>query len=128
MPILFFVFILELFCLVDSFALSVSTFIGAGTSGYYGDGGQATGALVYGPKGVFASTLGDVYLADTGNYRVRKISNSTGIITTVAGIGTTGNTGDGGAATGDWLLFPMCSAILLKLCTFQTYRIIKSVY
>ena len=51
------------------------------------------------------SNIGNVYIADTGNMRIRKVTVSTGIITTIAG-GTYGYSGDGGAATSAALCFP----------------------
>jgi sugar lactone lactonase YvrE len=82
----------------------------AGTDGpfesYGGDGGLATKALFSGPSGVALDSAGDVYVADAGNERVRKITVSTGIIQTVVGSGTRGFTGDGGAATSAGLFAP----------------------
>ena len=50
--------------------------------------------------------LGNVYIADTYNHRIRKVTISTGIITTVAGTGSTTFSGDGGAATSAGLFYP----------------------
>ncbi len=50
--------------------------------------------------------LGNVYIADTDNHRIRKVTASTGIITTIAGTGTSSYSGDGGAATAAELTFP----------------------
>ena len=47
----------------------------------------------------FLSVIGNVYIADSSNYRIRKVTVSTGIITTIAGTGTAGYSGDGGQAT-----------------------------
>ena len=52
------------------------------------------------------SNIGNVYIADSGNDRVRKVTVSTGIITTIAGIGTSSYSGDNGAATSAALYFP----------------------
>ena len=71
---------------------------GTGSSGYSGDGGSATSAQLDTPRGVFLAPSGDVYIADTLNHRIRKVSSS-GIITTVAGNGSPGYSGDGGPAT-----------------------------
>lgn len=72
----------------------------AGKSGDTGDAGPATSALLAGPEGLAVDAAGDVYIADSGNNRVRKVSPD-GIITNFAGDadGTPGDTGDGGAAT-----------------------------
>jgi uncharacterized protein (TIGR03437 family) len=66
--------------------------------GFNGDGGQATAAELNHPQGVFVDASGNLYIADTENNRIRKVSTS-GIITTVAGNGTGVFSGDGGAAT-----------------------------
>ncbi|TDR46792.1 NHL repeat-containing protein [Tahibacter aquaticus] len=66
--------------------------------GYSGDGGPATSATLYWPSGLARDSAGSLYVADTGNHRIRKI-NPQGTITTVVGIGVDGFFGDGGAAT-----------------------------
>ena len=68
-----------------------------GQAGYNGDGVQATTAQLNGPLDVAVDTAGNLYIADTLNYRVRKV-DTTGNITTYAGTGTQGNTLDGSAA------------------------------
>jgi sugar lactone lactonase YvrE len=77
----------------------ISTYAGTGVSGYTGDGGAATLAKVGGPEGVAVASNGDLYIADTANHVIRKVVAATGIITTVAGTGAAGASGDGGAAT-----------------------------
>jgi trimeric autotransporter adhesin len=86
----------------------ISTIAGtASSSGSFGgDGGLATKALFNDPSGVALDSAGDVYVADSRNERVRKITISTGIIQTVVGNGTRGFTGDGGAATSAGLFSP----------------------
>jgi len=84
----------------------ISTIAGTGTGGYSGDGGAATNAELSNPKGVSVDGSGNVYIADSDNYRIRKITASTGIISTIAGTGTAGNTGDGAAATNAQLSTP----------------------
>ena len=76
----------------------ITTAAGNGTGGYGGDGGPATGARLHYPFGVVVDGFGNLYIADYGNYRIRKV-NSSGIITTVAGNGVWGSGGDGGPAT-----------------------------
>ncbi|MGO9336809.1 MAG: Ig-like domain repeat protein [Terracidiphilus sp.] len=86
----------------------ITTFAGIGTSvcssGSVGDGGAATNADLCDPNGIAIDTAGNVYIADTYNYRIRKVAAGTGIISTVAGTGSYGYghgaaIGDGGPAT-----------------------------
>jgi hypothetical protein len=75
----------------------ISTFAGTGSAGSAGDGGAATSAQLNQPVGVTLGPNGEVYLADMANNRVRKVVGGT--ITTVAGTGAAGSSGDGGPAT-----------------------------
>ncbi|WP_247233362.1 PKD domain-containing protein [Telluribacter sp. SYSU D00476] len=75
----------------------ITTVAGTGTSGYSGDGGPATEAMIGYALGVAVDGAGNLYISDQGVYRIRKVSTS-GIITTVAGTGTQGYSGDGGPA------------------------------
>jgi len=75
----------------------ISTFAGAGASGFGGDGNPATSALLDSPEAVAVDAAGNVYLADRGNHRVRRVT-AAGVIATVAGDGTQGYDGDGGEA------------------------------
>jgi len=79
-------------------AQNISTVAGTGTSGYSGDGGAATSAGLTHLFGLAFDTAGNYYLADGNDGRVRKVNIATGIITTVAGTGTLGYSGDGGDA------------------------------
>jgi RHS repeat-associated protein/CSLREA domain-containing protein len=83
----------------------ISTFAGTGTSGFSGDGGQATAAQLNNPEEIVIDIDGSMYIADQSNHRVRRIAPD-GIITTIAGIGTSGFSGDGGLATAAQLNFP----------------------
>jgi sugar lactone lactonase YvrE len=76
----------------------ITTVAGDGIAGYGGDGGQATSARLDFPDGVAVDPHGDLFIADTLNNRVREVSPS-GVITTVAGNGIAGYSGDGGQAT-----------------------------
>jgi uncharacterized protein (TIGR03437 family) len=76
---------------------TISTIAGNGTAGYEGDAGVATAAELASPNCVAVDSSGNLYIADTGNNRVRMVSG--GVITTVAGNGTYGFTGSNGAAT-----------------------------
>jgi RHS repeat-associated protein len=71
---------------------------GNGTATYSGDGVQATGTGLS-PGNVAVDASGNLYIADSGNYRVYKVTTATGVITTVAGTGIEGYTGDNGPAT-----------------------------
>ena len=77
----------------------ISTIAGNGTAGYSGDGGSALSAELNNPSGVALDASDNVYICDYFNSRIRKVTISTGVITTVAGTGTAGFSGDGGAAT-----------------------------
>ena len=83
----------------------ISTFAGNGTQGFSGDGGQATSAEFNEPQGLAFNAAGDLFVADSGNQRIREITPA-GVITTVAGNGTGGYSGDGGQATSAELFFP----------------------
>ncbi len=83
---------------------SIQTVAGNGTPGFSGDGGPAVSASLSAPGGIAVDTSGNLFFADTGNSRIRKVSAS-GIITTVAGNGNVGYSGDGGPATSASLNF-----------------------
>jgi sugar lactone lactonase YvrE len=83
----------------------ITTVAGNGSIGYSGDSGPATSAQLSTPTGVAVDASGNLYIADTNNYRIRKIS-AAGIITTVAGNGTLGCSGDGGPAANAQLSRP----------------------
>jgi sugar lactone lactonase YvrE len=91
-------------------ATSSSSFIytlaGNDSWGYSGDGGAATLAQLNSPSGTVMDRAGNLYIVDSGNNVVRKIAAGTGIITTIAGNGIAGHTGDGGAASGAELWLP----------------------
>lgn len=76
----------------------ITTIAGTGTSGYSGDGGPATAAALHTPGGMAVDASGNIYFADIHNYRIRRISTA-GVISTVAGNGAPGFSGDGGPAT-----------------------------
>lgn len=77
----------------------ISTIAGTGAWGFSGDGDLATGAALNLPQGIAVDSFGNIYISDTGNYRVRYINSSTGRISTIAGNGTFSYSGDGGTAT-----------------------------
>ena len=108
----------------------ITTIAGTGTGSYSGDGGDATSATLNGPYGVAVdasgrirfysillflrhtprsdifSALGNVYIAEYSNCRIRKVTISTSMITTIAGNGTASFSGDDGAATSATLYLP----------------------
>ena len=85
---------------IDKITGLISVIAGTGEWGFSGDGGPALAAKTQGIDSVVVDGEGNVYFADSFNYRVRKVAAGTGIITTVAGNGlTTGPLGDGGPAT-----------------------------
>lgn len=83
----------------------ISTVAGTGNYSYSGDGGQARSAAMLYPTEVASDSLGNVYVADTENHRIRKVDNS-GTITTIAGSGSSGFSGDGGLAVDAQLRYP----------------------
>jgi hypothetical protein len=76
----------------------ISTIAGDGIVGFSGDGGQATAARLNYPNSVVFDNIGNLYIADLLNHRIRKV-NTLGIINTIAGTGVAGYSGDGGTAT-----------------------------
>ena len=77
---------------------NIYTYAGNGNASYFGDGGPATRATVNQPEGIALDAAGNLYIADTLDNAVRKVTPA-GNITTVAGNGLTGFAGDGGPAT-----------------------------
>ncbi|MBO0949457.1 hypothetical protein J2I46_12750 [Fibrella sp. HMF5405] len=88
----------------------ITTVAGTSISGYGGDGGLATIAHLNGPTGVAIDGSGNLYIADLGNHRIRKV-NTSGIITSIAGTGISGYGGDGGPATSAYLSSPTSVAV-----------------
>lgn len=92
----------------------INTLAGSGTPpnnyGYSGDGGLATAAQLYYPCGIAVDVSGNVYIVDGGNHRVRKVSTN-GIITTIAGTGIQGFSGDNSLAVAAQLNYPTDVAV-----------------
>ena len=123
--------VLVLAALHVGYSQIITTIAGTGTSGYSGDGGQATSATLNGPRGVAVDSsgilsylcifalsfllilltflsIGNVFIADYSNQRIRKITVSTDIITTIAGNSTSPSySGDNNAATSATLNNPI---------------------
>lgn len=89
----------------NSSAQTITTFAGTGLATYGGDGGQATAAQLSNPTGIALDASGNVYISDYNNHRIRKVSPN-GVISTFAGNGNGGYTGDGGLATNAELNLP----------------------
>ncbi len=84
----------------------ISTVAGTGTAGFSGDGGAAATANINQPYAVAVDSVGNVYIADYTNQRIRKVDAASGVITTIAGTGTAGFDGDGGIATAAKIYYP----------------------
>jgi DNA-binding CsgD family transcriptional regulator/sugar lactone lactonase YvrE len=87
----------------------ISTFAGEGTLGWSGDGGPAGMAELSAPEGIALDSQGNLFIADTANGRIRKVT--AGVITTFAGNGTSGFSGDGGPATKAEFIVPLGLAV-----------------
>ena len=104
---------------VDGATGIITTLAGSGVpnsagqvaSGFSGDGGPATSAQLASPYGVALDAHGNLFIADLGNLRIRRVDAASGIITTVAGNGVAGFSGDGGAATSAGLAEPIGVAV-----------------
>jgi uncharacterized protein (TIGR03437 family) len=90
---------------------TISNFAGNGGAGSSGDGSAATSAQLNGPQGLALDAAGNLFIADTLNAKVRKVSAANGAITTVAGSGTPGYAGDGGAPASAQLNLPSGVAV-----------------
>ncbi|WP_459076919.1 cadherin-like beta sandwich domain-containing protein [Cohnella rhizosphaerae] len=88
----------------------ISTFAGTGTAGSGTDGTAATAFSLFTPSGLALDDGGNLYIADTSNHRVVKV-NTAGIVSTVAGTGSYGNSGNGGAATAAKMDSPVALAV-----------------
>lgn len=91
---------------VDALTGLIDTFAGSGVDGFFGDGGQARDAQLGGPRQLAFAANGDLYFADSGNDRVRRVLADNGLIQTVAGNDSSGFSGDGVSATETSLSFP----------------------
>jgi sugar lactone lactonase YvrE len=90
---------------------SISTIAGTGVTGYNGDGIPATIAQLSAPSGLAFDTVGNLFIVDMYNCRIRRIDKNTSLISTVVGSGTSGYTGDGGLAISAQIQYPEGVAI-----------------
>jgi sugar lactone lactonase YvrE len=97
---------------------TITTVAGTGSTTFSGDGGLATAAGLNSPQGVAVDSANNLYISDTSHNRIRRVDAVTGIITTIAGNGTAGFSGDGAAATaatmnspGTWRSMPAETSI-----------------
>jgi sugar lactone lactonase YvrE/pimeloyl-ACP methyl ester carboxylesterase len=96
---------------VDSGTMNITTVAGRGTAGYSGDGGPATNAEFNFPNSVISDDAGNLYIADSNNNAIRRVDAASGVITTFAGTGVAGFSGDGGSATSAQLNSPTRPAL-----------------
>jgi len=96
---------------IDAATGMVNTVAGTGTQGYSGDGIAATAAQLNNPQGIALDGSGNLYIADAGNFRVRKVDVANGIISTVAGSGVSASNGDGGEAAAGAFVEPVGVAV-----------------
>ena len=113
---------------IDPKTRRMVTVAGNGTRGYAGDGGPATGASLNMPHEIEFDASGHFYLAERDSHVVRKVDGKTGIISTLAGTGTAGFSGDGGPASLAQLRQPHSIAIdptkkFLLVCDIGNHRI-----
>ncbi|MBA4130683.1 MAG: hypothetical protein C0519_04585 [Hyphomicrobium sp.] len=91
---------------VDAVTGIITTVAGTGTAGFSGNGGPATSAQLNEPVRMVIDSSGNLFITDKMNMRIRRVDGATGIITTVAGNGSAGHSGDGGPATSAGLYYP----------------------
>ncbi len=112
---------------IDATTGIITTIAGTGTQGFSGDSAPATSAAIDSPTGLALDASNNLYLADTHNHRIREITAATGIITTIAGTGAPGFSGDTAAATAATLALPhgliIDAAGNLYLADTQNHRI-----
>jgi hypothetical protein len=114
---------------MDMHTKIITTIAGNGNRGYGGDGGPATQAMFDFIWNVTVDDIsGDIYVSDQSNHRIRKISASTGIITTAAGNGVMGNSGMGGLATSASFTEPEAMAVAKDGNLFMSDQALCQIY
>lgn len=96
---------------VDAVTGVITTVVGTGDDGFYGDGGAATQAAISFPQDVALDSDGNLFIADTNNHLIRRVDGATGFITTVAGSGLSEYQGDLGPAVSAGMAFPVGLAV-----------------
>jgi len=96
---------------VDAVTHIITSYAGNGTAGSGGDGGAATAASLIWPAGVALDAQGNLFIADAGDHRIRRVDATTHNISPWAGTGTAGSGGDGGPATAASLIHPTSVAV-----------------
>ncbi|MFT4518366.1 MAG: cytochrome c peroxidase [Halioglobus sp.] len=91
---------------IDAQSGLISTVAGSGSRGFSGDGGLAVSAQLNRPYNVYADAHGDLFISDSGNHRIRHVDSETGVISTIAGQGEFGYSGDQGLALSEKLKGP----------------------
>ena len=99
---------------IDTSTGAIGVLAGSAICGFTGDGGAAIGALLCFPEGMVVGKDKRLFIADTGNNRIRAVDLAAGTITTVAGNGESGNFGDGGQAINAGLSGPTAVALDLQ--------------
>jgi sugar lactone lactonase YvrE len=112
---------------VDAITGRISTVAGNGVRGFQGDGGQAMNASLNLPLDVAVDAAGNLFIADSGNHRIRRVDAASRVITTIAGTGTAGFSGDGGPASSARLNDPdgiaLDSAGNIYIADFRNHRV-----
>ncbi len=106
-------FCMLIFCFIEIVTCVdiISTFAGTGSASFSGDGSFATSATVSTPTGIVIDASGNIFFNEYGNHRMRKVTTSTGIISTYVGTGSTSYSGDGGVASSATIYCPHGLAI-----------------
>lgn len=99
LKLIFILFIVTIILPAVTYAVTPVIVAGNGSTGYSGDGGPATSASLWNPWTIDVDSSGNLFIADTINHRIRRVDANTQIITTVAGNGSSGTSGDGSSAT-----------------------------